>query len=120
VPARDSDLSAPTAPAPAVPADTLAPASIPAATVAIAPPPSPELDEPERPLERRLADTTSRATSASGVDPGAVPEVDVVADVRSDLDTLLGAFLSHTRSEAAMTLALRRLVGLEPRLELAL
>ena len=35
----------------------------------------------------------------------------------SDLDTLLGAFLAHTRSEAAMTLALRRLVGLEPRLE---
>ena len=48
-------------------------------------------------------------------------EVDVVeTDVRSDLDTLLGAFLAHTRSEAAMTLALRRLVGLEPRLEPAL
>jgi hypothetical protein len=88
---------------------------------AIAPPPSAELDEPERPLERRMQDTPAAAVGASHAGPSISPEVDVVGtDVRSDLDTLLGAFLAHTRSEAAMTLALRRLVGLEPRLDPAL
>ena len=94
--------------------------SIPAAPNAIAPPPSAELDEPERPLELRGTDTTAAVIDV-GADPSLSLEVDVVGtDVRSDLDTLLGAFLAHTRSEAAMTLALRRLVGLEPRLEPAL
>lgn len=94
--------------------------SIPAAANAIAPPPIDDLDEPERPLQLRGADTTARANDARA-DPGVSVEVDVVGtDVRSDLDTLLGAFLAHTRSEAMMTRALRRLVGLEPRLEPAL
>jgi hypothetical protein len=109
--------AAPTSPSPS---DSPASPSIPAAANAIAPPPSADLDEPERPLELRAADMT-----VSGIDAGADPvialEVDIVGtDVRSDLDTLLGAFLAHTRSEEAMRLALRRLVGLEPRLEPAL
>jgi len=94
--------------------------SIPAAATAIAPPPSADLDEPEPPLERRAADSTAEAVIANA-HTGVILEVDVVGtDVRSDLDALLGVFLAHTRSEAAMTLALRRLVGLEPRLEPAL
>jgi hypothetical protein len=91
------------------------------APAAIAPPPSDELDEPERPLERRMDDAPADADGASRAGASVSLEADVVrTDVRSDLDTLLGAFLAHTRSEAAMTLALRRLVGLEPRLEPAL
>lgn len=105
----------PASPAPALVArDSAAP---PAAPNAIAPPPSAELDEPERPLELRGAAASVSAVAAS-IDPSISLEVDVVGtDVRSDLDALLAVFLAHTRSEAAMTLALRRLVGLEPRLE---
>jgi hypothetical protein len=88
-------------------------------TAAIAPPPSPELDEPERPVERRAAEAPAEA--ALPAEAGVALEVDVVgADVRSDLDTLLAGFLAHTRSEAAIRLALRRLVGLEPHLAPAL
>jgi hypothetical protein len=121
VPSTPPESAAPLASAhtSAAASDSSAPAPVPTAANAIAPPPSAELDEPDRPLEVRAAAATLEVVARA--DASVSLEVDVVgSDARSDLDTLLGAFLAHTRSEAAITLALRRLVGLEPRLVPAL
>jgi len=93
----------------------------PASPPAIAPPPSAELEEPlPEPIERRIADVPASDVLTYAASAAVLLQAEVArADVRSDVETLLLTFLSHTRSEAAMTLALRRLVGLEPRLESA-
>jgi hypothetical protein len=116
------EMRAPAAPPAMTSGETASPASAaPASSPAIAPPPSAELDElPPEPIERRIVDAPASNVLAHPASPAVLLEAEVVrADVRSDVETLLQAFLSHTRSEAAMTLALRRLVGLEPRLESA-